>query len=95
VLAILVWSAGADPADRLLLAEAGERDLRGAAQPVLRAHLRALHGAVAALAGFFRALGNSAIITALATVIAVFASLLAGYAYSRFRSRWLAVPPSC
>lgn len=44
---------------------------------------------------FFRALGNSAIITALATVIAVFASLLAGYAYSRFRSRWLAVPPSC
>ena len=39
---------------------------------------------------FFRALLNSAIITALATVIAVFASLLSGYAYSRFRSRWLA-----
>ncbi|MDB5369151.1 MAG: hypothetical protein JWP20_709 [Roseomonas sp.] len=50
---------------------------------------------MAALADFFRALGNSAIITAQATVIAVFASLLAGYAYSRFRSRWLAVPPSC
>lgn len=39
---------------------------------------------------FFRALLNSAIVTALATVIAVFASLLSGYAYSRFRSRWLA-----
>jgi multiple sugar transport system permease protein len=39
---------------------------------------------------FFKALGNSVIITALATVIAVFASLLSGYAYSRFRARWLA-----
>jgi len=39
---------------------------------------------------FFKALGNSVIITALATIIAVFASLLAGYAYSRFRARWLA-----
>ena len=38
---------------------------------------------------FFRALGNSAIVTGLATVIAVFASLLAGYLFSRFPSRWV------
>jgi multiple sugar transport system permease protein len=40
---------------------------------------------------FFRALGNSTIVTVLATVIAVGASALAGYAYSRFRARWLDV----
>jgi len=38
---------------------------------------------------FFVALGNSLIITALATVLAVGASLLSGYAYSRFRGRWI------
>ncbi|WP_376088884.1 carbohydrate ABC transporter permease [Roseomonas sp. CCTCC AB2023176] len=38
---------------------------------------------------FFRALGNSAIVTALATILGVFASLLAGYCYSRFPSRWV------
>ena len=38
---------------------------------------------------FFTALGNSLIITALATVLAVGASLCSGYAYSRFRSRWI------
>lgn len=38
---------------------------------------------------FFRALGNSAIVTALATLIGVTASLLAGYLYSRFPSRWV------
>jgi multiple sugar transport system permease protein len=38
---------------------------------------------------FFRALGNSLIVTVLATLIAVSASALAGYAYSRFRARWL------
>jgi multiple sugar transport system permease protein len=40
---------------------------------------------------FFRALLNSLIVTALATVLAVGASALAGYAYSRFRARWLDV----
>lgn len=38
---------------------------------------------------FFRALVNSLIVTVLATVLAVGASALAGYAYSRFRARWL------
>lgn len=38
---------------------------------------------------FFAALGNSLAVTALATVIAVFSSLLAGYTYSRFASRWM------
>jgi multiple sugar transport system permease protein len=38
---------------------------------------------------FFSALGNSLLITALATVLAVVASAMAGYAYSRFRSAWL------
>jgi len=38
---------------------------------------------------FFTALGNSLIITVLATVLAVAASLCSGYAYSRFRSRWI------
>jgi multiple sugar transport system permease protein len=39
---------------------------------------------------FFAALGNSLLITAMATLLAVTASLTAGYAYSRFRGRWLA-----
>lgn len=38
---------------------------------------------------FFRALGNSLVITALATVLAVTASLLCGYALSRFQGRGL------
>ena len=38
---------------------------------------------------FFTALGNSLIVTVLATVFAVAASALAGYAYSRFRGVWL------
>lgn len=38
---------------------------------------------------FFGGLLNSAVITALATVLAVGASLLSGYAYARFRARWL------
>ncbi|MGG5823223.1 carbohydrate ABC transporter permease [Falsiroseomonas sp. HW251] len=38
---------------------------------------------------FFHALGNSLIVTALATVLAVAASLCSGYAYSRFRGRWI------
>ena len=38
---------------------------------------------------FFTALGNSLIITTLATVLAVAASLSSGYAYSRFRGRWI------
>lgn len=38
---------------------------------------------------FFRGLLNSAVITAMATVLAVAASLLSGYAYARFRGRWL------
>jgi len=38
---------------------------------------------------FFVALGNSFIVTVLATLIAVAASLCAGYAYSRFRNTWL------
>lgn len=40
---------------------------------------------------FFRALANSLIVTVLATVLAVAASALAGYAYSRFRARWLSL----
>jgi multiple sugar transport system permease protein len=39
---------------------------------------------------FFRALANSLIITAGATVLAIAASTLAGYAYSRYRGRTLA-----
>lgn len=38
---------------------------------------------------FFRAMGNSLIITALATVAAVLCSLLCGYAMSRYRGRLL------
>lgn len=38
---------------------------------------------------FFHGLLNSLIITMLATVLAVGASLLSGYAYARFRARWL------
>jgi multiple sugar transport system permease protein len=38
---------------------------------------------------FFVALGNSLIVTVLATILAVCASLCSGYAYSRFRSRWI------
>jgi multiple sugar transport system permease protein len=38
---------------------------------------------------FFVGLGNSLVVTALATVLAVGASLCSGYAYSRFRGRWL------
>ena len=39
---------------------------------------------------FFRALGNSLVVTVLATVLAVGASLMCGYALSRFRGPWLA-----
>jgi multiple sugar transport system permease protein len=38
---------------------------------------------------FFTALFNSLIVTVLATLVAVVASALAGYAYSRFRATWL------
>lgn len=38
---------------------------------------------------FFVALGNSLVVTVLATVLAVAASLCSGYAYSRFRGRWI------
>jgi multiple sugar transport system permease protein len=38
---------------------------------------------------FLRGLGNSLIITTAATLLAVVASTMCGYAYSRFRSRWL------
>jgi multiple sugar transport system permease protein len=38
---------------------------------------------------FFTALGNSLVVTVLATVLAVAASLCSGYAYSRFRGGWL------
>jgi len=38
---------------------------------------------------FFTALGNSLIITVLATALAIAASLCSGYAYSRFRGRWI------
>jgi multiple sugar transport system permease protein len=38
---------------------------------------------------FFVTLGNSLIVTALATTLAVAASLCSGYAYSRFRGRWI------
>ncbi len=38
---------------------------------------------------FFSALLNSVVITALATLLAVIASAMAGYAYSRFRGTWL------
>ena len=38
---------------------------------------------------FFRALGNSLLVTVLATVLAVGASLMCGYALSRFRGPWL------
>ena len=39
---------------------------------------------------FFAGLLNSLIVTVMATLLAVAASLLAGYAYSRFRTPWLA-----
>jgi multiple sugar transport system permease protein len=38
---------------------------------------------------FFAALGNSLIVTVLATLLAVGASLCSGYAYSRFRGSWI------
>lgn len=38
---------------------------------------------------FFSALLNSLIVTVLATLLAVGASLCSGYAYSRFRGRWI------
>ena len=38
---------------------------------------------------FFTTLGHSAVVTVLAAVLAVVSSLLAGYAYSRFQSRWM------
>jgi multiple sugar transport system permease protein len=38
---------------------------------------------------FFTALGNSLIVTVLATILAVAASLCSGYAYSRFRGRFV------
>ncbi|MBO1078064.1 carbohydrate ABC transporter permease [Roseomonas haemaphysalidis] len=90
VLAVLVWSLAP-----ILLIVSSSLKPEGeifAVPPSLFftptfAHYAALWGK---WPDFFRALLNSAIITALATVIAVFASLLSGYAYSRFRSRWLA-----
>lgn len=50
------------------------------------AHFRALW---ARWPDFFVGLANSLVVTLLATLLAVLASALAGYAYSRFRSRWL------
>jgi len=38
---------------------------------------------------FFVALGNSLLVTVLATVLAIAASLCSGYAYSRFRGTWI------
>jgi multiple sugar transport system permease protein len=38
---------------------------------------------------FFTALGNSLVVTVLATILAVAASLCSGYAYSRFRGAWI------
>ena len=38
---------------------------------------------------FFRALGNSLVITLGATLVTIIAATLAGYVYARFRSRWL------
>ncbi len=40
--------------------------------------------------GFFHGLSNSAVVTLGATLLAVAASALAGYAYSRLRRRWMA-----
>ncbi|WP_426959197.1 carbohydrate ABC transporter permease [Muricoccus radiodurans] len=89
VAAILVWSL----APILLIVSSSlkpERDIF-AVPPSLTFRPTLEHYAAlwARWPEFFHALGNSAVIAALATVIAVFASLLAGYAYSRFPSRWV------
>ena len=89
--AILVWSL----APILLIASASlkpERDIF-AIPPSLTfsptfAHYQALWRR---WPEFFAALANSAIVTVLATLLAVWASALAGYAYARFRGRWLAL----
>lgn len=89
VAAILVWSL----APILLILTASlkpEREIFAVPPtllftPVLD-HYRALW---ARWPDFFAALGNSLVVTGLATVLAVLASLMAGYAYSRFRAPWL------
>ena len=81
--------AGADPADPVLLAQARARDLRRPAAPDLLADLQHYAALWARWPEFFQALGNSLVITVLATLLAVAASLCSGYAYSRFRSRWI------
>jgi multiple sugar transport system permease protein len=89
VAAILAWSLG--PIALIVSAAfKPERDIfaippRLAFSPTLEHFI----GLAARWPDFFRALLNSLIVAALATLLAVAASLLAGYAYSRFRARWL------
>ena len=89
VAAILLWSL----APILLIVSSSlkpERDIF-AVPPLLAFRPTLEHYAAlwARWPDFFVALGNSLVVTALATILAVFASLLSGYAYSRFRARWL------
>ena len=87
VAAMLVWSLLPIVFIVLSSVKPGARHLRGSAAHRLHADAEALRRPLAHWGGFFIGLCNSLVVTAGATVLAVTASMLAGYAYSRHRSR--------
>lgn len=88
---LLLWSLG----PIVLLVRASlmlEKDVFASNQPIIPDLTFANYmGLPAQWPTFFTGLYNSAIITTGATVLAVLASTLAGYGYSRWRSRGLAI----
>ena len=86
---LLVWSCG--PIVLMVTAAfTPERDIFGGAATDWKPTLENFHALWSRWSDFFRALGNSLVITAGATALAVATSLLAGYGYSRWRSGFLA-----
>lgn len=86
---LLVWSLG--PIVLMVMAAfTPERDMFGGAGARWNPTLANFHALASRWSDFFGALGNSLIITIGATLVAVAASLLAGYGYSRWRSGFLA-----
>jgi multiple sugar transport system permease protein len=91
LLAVLVWSLG--PIALIVLAAfTPERDIFSPTHSLAawRPTLANFTGLWARWGDFFTALGNSLVVTTGATVLAVLASTLAGYGYSRWRTRFLA-----
>ncbi|RYF78513.1 MAG: carbohydrate ABC transporter permease [Comamonadaceae bacterium] len=89
LLALLVWSLG----PIILMVKAAftpEGDIFGGGKAAWRPTLANFEALFSRWGDFFGALGNSLIITVGATALAVVASLLAGYGYSRWRSGFLA-----